>query len=133
MKRQTALKYLQEIARRAHSVNGLLATPLCEKEAVRVSRIWVFGSTAKGSQSPNDLDLLIDMRPVGRHRTWKQAGLDKRYLHSYGIRCAKDSNNEFMKWLTKGMRMVSRHNFYQEGAEIDVKKLIYPRYELELT
>lgn len=38
MKRATALRYAREIARRLHEVNGLLATPVCKHEAVRVRR-----------------------------------------------------------------------------------------------
>lgn len=132
MKRTTALKYAQEIARRVHAVNGLLATPLCNKEAARIQRIWVFGSTAKGSQAPNDLDLLIDIREVGRHRTWRQGAINKQYLRSYSIPVARSTTEEALKWLTKNMRMVSRHTTQSERVEIDVKKMIYPRYEMDL-
>ena len=133
MKRATALKYSVEIARRVHAVNGLLATPLCSQEAVRIRRIWVFGSTAKGSQSPNDLDILIDCERVGRRFTWQQTKVNKRFLHSYGIKTSQDGENEALKWLTKGMRFVSRHTLTDECAVLDVKTLIYPRYDLSLT
>ena len=135
MKRATALRYAVEIARRVHAVNGLLATPLCDFEAQRISRIWVFGSTAKGSQNPNDLDILIEMRHCGRHRTWKQGKLDKPMYRAGGYRLAACSHQEALKWLTKGMRLVSRHTTESEGLFrknlIDVKKMIYPRYELD--
>ena len=133
MKRATALRYSIEIARRVHAVNGLLGTPLCDFEFVRIKRIWIFGSTAKGSQEPNDLDVLIDFVECGRHRTWRQTKVDKRYFHNYGIKFAPDSSYECLKWLSKGMKMVSRHNLRNEGAAIDFKKLIYPRYDMDRT
>ncbi len=132
MKRATALRYAREIAHRLHSVNGLLATPLCGREAVRVSRVWVFGSTAKGALLPNDLDVMIEVNcQAGRHRTWAQSKVDKRYLRSYGIRVAPDSRDYFLKWLTKGMRCVSRHCRDSDAVQLDVQVLIYPRYDLE--
>lgn len=131
MKRATALKYCQEISRRVHGANGLLATPLCSHEAARISRIWVFGSTAKGSESPNDLDLLIEINNAGRYRTWRQTRIDKRYERSYGMKSSPDSTQYALKWLTKGMKMVSRHTTHSESAELDVKTLVYPRYEMK--
>ena len=74
MKRATALKSLKKIVDRIHAVNGLLATPEASSEAFRIKRAWVFGSTVKGSESPGDLDILIDAESVGRrlatHRPW---------------------------------------------------------------
>lgn len=131
MKRQTALNYSREIARRLHSINGIFATPLCEHEAVRVSRVWVFGSTAKGSQRPNDLDVMFEMKECGRQRSWEQGALDRDYFKRYGIRCAKSSKSEFRKWITKGMKLVSRHDRSEDQVALDVKKLIYPRYEMD--
>lgn len=39
MKRETALRYACEIAQRVHSINGLLATPGMDSEAVRIRRV----------------------------------------------------------------------------------------------
>lgn len=131
MKRGTALRYAREIARRLHEVNGLLATPVCSHEAVRINRVWVFGSTAKGSDAPNDLDVMIELRMAGRRRTWRQSRVDLEYLRRHGVRCAPQSRDYFLKWLTKGMRGVSRHCTDMDCVELDVKTLIYPRYDLE--
>ena len=134
MKRATALRYAREIARRLHEVNGLLATPVCKHEAVRVRRVWVFGSTAKGAENPNDLDVMIELDcMVGRHRTWRQATIDKEAQRRFGIRVARDNRDVFLKWLTKGMRGVSRHCRDTDGVVLDVQTLIYPRYDLEPT
>lgn len=131
MKRSTALRYSVEIARRVHAINGLLATPLCGHEAVRISRVWVFGSTAKGALAPNDLDLLIELRECGRRRTAKHTRTDKRLYRDHGLRLAPSAREDCLKWLTRGMRMVSRHCADTEFAVIDVKKMIYPKYEME--
>jgi predicted nucleotidyltransferase len=130
MKIETAIRHANEVARRVREVNGLLATPLCRHEAVRIRRIWVFGSTVKGSNTPNDLDLLIDIEEAGRIFTAKQTKIDKQYFRRYSMRRAPCTINEALKWLTKGMKMVSRHTLRNEAADIDVKVLIYPRNDL---
>ena len=84
MKRKLAFRYAFEVARRVHGVNGILATPLCDREAVRFKRIWVFGSTVKGGEAPNDLDLLIELEPCGRWHSYRQGKIDKEYLRRYG-------------------------------------------------
>jgi predicted nucleotidyltransferase len=130
MKRETALRYAHEIARRVRSVNGLLATPLCNAEAVRFKRIWVFGSTVKGSAAPNDLDVLIELAYAGRGRSWQQTKVNKDYLRRYGVRLAPSADDEALKWLTRGMRNVSRHTTLTDEVQPDVKVLIYPRNDL---
>lgn len=35
-------------------------------------------------------------------------------------------------WLTKGMKQVSRHVVGSDCTELDVKKLIYPRYDMDV-
>lgn len=99
---------------------------------MRVLKIWVFGSTAKGSLNPNDLDLLIRMRADGVRQTWREAGVDPEYLRSCGIKAARDPKREAYMWLTRGMRMVSRHDFDVEMIEIDVKLLLWPKMDRRL-
>ena len=86
MRREIALRYVDKIAQRLHSVNGVLATPLCNQEAVRFKRVWVFGSTAKGAESPNDLDLLIEAEGCGRQRSWRQTRYDKDARRRFGYK-----------------------------------------------
>lgn len=130
MKRATAVKYAHEIARRLRSVSGLLATPNCEFEAVRIARVWVFGSTVKGSLTPNDLDILIDIKAVGRRTRWVLGRkLDREYSRRYGFDQMPNSERYALLWLTRGMRKVSRHTTDVEKVEIDVKRLIYPRFD----
>lgn len=132
MKRATALRYAAEIARRVHSVNGLLATPNCSREAMRIRRVWVFGSTVKGAESPNDLDVLIEADEAGRYTPWC---LGRKLDHEHARRCGFDSlpssQHTLLLWLTRGMRNVSRHLTSREAVEIDVKRLIYPRWDID--
>lgn len=130
MKRATAIKYSIEVAKRLHSINGILSTPVCRNEFVKISRVWVFGSTAKGSQNPNDLDLMIEIKECGRRKTWRQTSINKRFYRSCGVRTAPDSREYALKWLTKGMKLVSRHCSDSDSVVLDVKTLIYPRFEL---
>ena len=130
MRREVALRYADKVAQRLHSVNGILATPMCGSEAVRFRRVWVFGSTAKGSESPNDLDLLIEAEECGRHRSWRQTRYDKEMRRRYGYLSTVNATDEALKWLTKGMKKVSRHIAAREKVEIDVKVLLYPRNDL---
>ena len=132
MERSKALKYAVEIARRVHEVNGLIPTPDCGFEGMLMSNIWVFGSTAKGSEFPNDLDVLIDWKEHGRQRRCPEVSADKGWERRYGRQLPKDSRWPAMKWLTKGMRGVSRHDLKWDEADLDVKKLIYPVYEMDL-
>jgi len=147
MKRSTAIKNMHEIARRLHSINGLLATPLTSDEAFKISRVWVFGSTVKGSTSPNDLDILIEGKGVGRRRLFSfnrrgfkyketrdcrpflHARLDKSYLHQRGIMRAICSENEAYKWLSKGMKRVSRHSLENDDEIAWPRMMIYPKFE----
>lgn len=130
MKRVVALRYAEMIHRRLTSVNGLLATPLCDFEAVRFRRVWVFGSTVKGSQEPNDLDVLIELYAVGRCRTWQQGAVDKYEKRHSGLMCAKSAEREAYKWLTKGMRKVSRHPLSIDEHIAYPRVMIYPRFEI---
>lgn len=130
MRREVALRYADKVAQRLHSVNGVLATPLCGHEAVRFKRVWVFGSTVKGSVSPNDLDLLIDAEECGRQRSWEQTRYDKEARRRYGYTVTVSAVDEALKWLTKGMKHVSRHIAATERIPIDVKVLLYPRNDL---
>lgn len=132
MKIETANRYAVEIARRVREVNGLIPTPDCQHAFVKINKMWIFGSTVKGSCAPQDLDLLIDLEMDGKSRSWEDVGYDIRYYRSYGIRVAKDSRAAALKWLTKGMRNVSRHCRDEELTVFDVQVEVYPNFELQL-
>ena len=134
MKRATALKHAEEISRRIRSVNGILATPNCTFPALRIRRAWVFGSTVKGSDAPNDLDILLDITVAGKYRRWKRGmKLNKRYARSYGVLLCPDSETYALMWLTNGMKKVSRHVLQSEPRLLEMigndKRMIYPKKE----
>ena len=65
MNRKTALKKCKTVADRIKAVNGIIGTPHANFQALRISRAWLFGSTAKGKENPNDVDILIESKPGG--------------------------------------------------------------------
>lgn len=138
MKLATALKNANRISDRLKSVGGIVSTPLCDFPGVKITRMWVFGSTVKGSQKPNDLDLLIEIKVIGNYRSWHESRavrsrvrLDKRRARRTGFRGAIAAENEALKWLTKGTLNTSRHMYGVERIEIDKKVMIYPRNDLK--
>jgi hypothetical protein len=134
MKLHTAIKYLKEIHRRVSEVGGVLVTPGHSYDSVIFEEIWVFGSTIKGSIEPNDLDILIRLKGNGEHRSLAKGAIrDERYFRLTGYSYPMDSERTAYIWLTRNMRKVSRHHFEDEkGLGIDVMKMIYPRFELDL-
>lgn len=132
MKRSTALRYCSEIHQRLIEVGGIVPTPRGGWSHVRVHNIWVFGSTAKGSNEPNDLDLLIRLEECGRRQSWQQVGFDPAYLRRTGIRVARDPRKEALIWLSRGMKNVSRHDFESELVEIDIKLPLWPVFDPKL-
>lgn len=128
MKIELAERYVQRIVDRCKSVNGLLATPLCGYEAVRIHQVWVFGSTVKGAQEPNDLDIMVRANVAGRRREWWQGKIDNQFHRRHGVCVPLNAEREMYKWLSKGMKKVSRHEHKREkGLGIDVMVMIYPR------
>lgn len=131
MKLETALRYCKEIHRRLKEVNGVIPTPTAQYEGMKVKKVWVFGSTIKGSQNPNDLDILFHWEPYGEKRSWQEVGYNKAYYRAHGIKATNCSSHEARKWITKGMKQVSRHDTESEATIFDLKVQIYPRFELQ--
>lgn len=132
MKRATAERNIAEIARRLRAVNGLLATPNCSRPAYRFRRVWVFGSTVKGSMEPGDLDILIDGETVGRRQQWTRGRTyDHSFYRSAGIRAMPDTDREALKWLTRNLKLISRHDFKYDGEIAHPRILIYPRNDFQ--
>lgn len=139
MKRATALKNATKIADRLRGINGIYCSPLCDDDFLKVKRVWLFGSTAKGSENPNDLDIFVELLPK---RSYRRKGRDPMFrnnhtLHgSYKPRKSNRSfitptsaRDEFAKWLRKNMPRTSIHfvdwerDFFEQ---LDCKKMIYP-------
>jgi hypothetical protein len=130
MKLETALRHAAEIARRLESVNGLIPTPRGGHEFCLVKKAWVFGSTIKGSNAPNDLDVLIFAEEAGLRQRWEAVGFDPRYYRSHGYKQTRRTKREAKMWLRKGMKMVSIHDTESEATIFDKKVEIYPRFLL---
>ena len=69
MKRETALRYAKELSEKMKECNGVIQTPGTSREAVKILKLWVFGSTVRGSQTPNNLDLLIHWEEMGEKKS----------------------------------------------------------------
>lgn len=130
MKSETALHYAAEIARRLEFVNGLIPTPRGCHEFYLVKKAWVFGSTIKGSDTPNDLDVLLFAETAGARQQWQIVGFEPFHYRSYGIRSIRHTASEAKMWLRKGMKMVSIHDTESEATIFDKKVEIYPRFLL---
>lgn len=132
MKRSTAVHHVFVVAQRLRDTCGIVCVPNAGHGAVRVRRAWVFGSTAKGADSPNDVDILIDCSEVGPWSAWSPGRkLDRRYRRSFGICLMPDATERFIIWLRSGMTKVSVHRFSQDGRLLanEVKVMIYPRMD----
>jgi len=133
MKRETAIRYTKEIHTRLKAVNGIVPTPGYDYDSIEIKKVWVFGSTIKGSQNPNDLDLMIYMgEGRGPRRSCEKDGVPPdRYFERMGLYFPRDSYLGALKWLTKGMKKVSRHVTMFEGLRVSDKVEIYPVYKLK--
>lgn len=129
MKIVTAVKYAHEISHRLHEVKGDIITPLGDREGVKVNQVWVFGSTVKGSLSPNDLDLLIDLSGYGKIFRPPERPQAKTPAWAKHYNMCRSSRELALVWLTRGMKNVSRHLVGEEEVEIDVMQMIYPHFE----
>ena len=131
MKRETAIRMAKTVRDRLIQANGLIGTPGCCKEAIRVKRAWVFGSTVKGSQSPNDLDLLLDVSYCGRRfRVGSGSKVDRRTKQNCGAVVAADSKIEAYKYIRGGLKKLSIHSLDYEDEYANPRVMIYPRNDL---
>lgn len=46
---------------RIKNINGIFATPHENDEYLKIKKVWLFGSLAKGSEDPNDVDIFIEL------------------------------------------------------------------------
>jgi predicted nucleotidyltransferase len=128
MKRATALRYAREISQQLHQCHGVIDTALHEFNDVIVHRVSVFGSTAKGSEAPNDLDLMVEFS-YGE----KNAGarlLDRTAKRNYGYWLSESASDAMVHWFRKGRKMVSVHSPAWDATEPDVMREIYPEWKL---
>lgn len=136
MKRSTAIKNINTIIRRVKSVNGLLGTPKHRYDFVKIKRVWLFGSTAKGSTNPNDIDIFVEIINVGPHFSASKHTdrfFDKKFFRCEGVKLLSESSTYAIKWLRSGMKMVSIHRVGDDLIfdELDVKIMLYPRNDFK--
>ena len=131
MKRSTALKNANKIAGILKKNGGIICTPEALFEAAIIRRAWVFGSTAKGKENPNDLDILIDVKIVGRFNC--NAKTNRDYTRRYGILGKLCTHETALRFLRKGTKMTRFHSLDTDGNLFDIpqtKIMIYPRNDL---
>jgi predicted nucleotidyltransferase len=133
MKRDLALRRLQRIIDRINAVNGVFETPDARYPAVRLINVWLFGSLLKGSETPNDIDLLFEYEELGELRTLKETGVyDKDYYRTYGMKCTIDTWKAFGQQLRKNIPMVRMHKLMVDGSVAYPRALIYPTLEFDM-
>jgi predicted nucleotidyltransferase len=145
MKLEAAISKAKIIAERIKQSNGLIGTPECSFEAYRIKRAWLFGSTAKGKDNPNDVDILIEAREAGRpQRTQRNksytkdrrfnracnARIDKQYYRSYGMIRGICTYKTAQSFLRGHLKMVRFHSIEIDGEIAYPRILIYPRMDL---
>jgi len=143
MKLDTAINHANEIARRLRNLSGIIGTPDAAWEALRIKRAWVFGSTAKGKSHPNDLDVLLEMFPVGRRNMvgkprYQRPGVTgnakkcHKYEKIFGIIAPISTTETALRRLRTGMKMVRFHDIDIDGNLAFPRIMIYPRNDISL-
>ena len=143
MNRKTALRKCKTVADRIKAVNGIIGTPHANFQALRISRAWLFGSTAKGKENPGDVDILIECKHVGYKQTTGQRaskcpgmrGNAKQVKHGNFAGFSVCCYTEAGKYLTQGMYKVRLHDYACDGALGDIpetKIMIYPKFEVDI-
>ena len=142
MKYETAIRNAVKVADRIRGSNGLIGTPECERDTVKIRKAWLFGSTAKGKPNPSDVDILIEYDLIGRrqhtncraHRGFSgaNAAVDKESKRRYGMSLPKSSWAVTAKFLTNNMKMIRIHNASIDGEIAHPRIMIYPRMDLTI-
>lgn len=133
MRRETAIRYALTIAERIKKYHGVFCTPLMNRDCVRIKRVWLFGSTVKGSHNPNDVDILIEYGHGGRHFTERKdraSVMKRRKRDCFGGVWWKNSRDEVLRELRNGLRMVRFHDYEIDGEIAYPRIMLYPRNDL---
>lgn len=133
MKRERALRYCREIHDQLVLAGGMLHTPNYSHEHVLFKKVWLFGSTAKGSLSPRDVDILYHIELIGPNfRRNTELVMDTRVSKQrfWGGDYPMQTSEAAYKWLRRRRPMVSLHSTEYERAIFPDKIQIYPDYLL---
>jgi predicted nucleotidyltransferase len=134
MKRSTALRTARAVYERIRACNGIVGTPEADYAALRVKRAWLFGSTAKGSAEPGDVDILLEIMPCGPRRcVGRGAKLGRRWAERY-YNQPPNTKDIALRALRRGRKMVRFHDVAVDGELGDIpetKVMIYPRWDIK--
>lgn len=127
MRRIVAINRLKKIISRLNDCNGVIETPDCNYAATRIKSAYIFGSVLKGSQTPNDIDIIVEFESVGNFRSVKEIGIfDNRKYRSYGVMVAKRSCENAIISLRKHIPMVRIHDMKIDGDIAYPRVMIFP-------
>lgn len=116
LSRKKAFEYCRIIHERLKNIDGIFIGNNSDYKYNLVHNVWVFGSVAKGSKNPNDLDILCD---------YKELGMNKKY--------SERIHTQFFHFLTEGLRQISLHDFLVDNCLAKDHKIeIYPKFKLKL-
>jgi predicted nucleotidyltransferase len=116
LSRLTAFKYAKTIHERLKSIDGVFLGIDSDFRYEIVMDAWVFGSMAKGSQNPNDLDILYNYKLLSIREEHGTIGIE----------------DQFFKFITDGLKQVSLHDMDDNCLAKDHKIEIYPKFKLKL-
>lgn len=139
MRLKTAIRHALTVAERLHAINGIIQTPECGHECMRVKRAWLFGSTARHRENPNDVDIIMETilcRPIKKtgirrgKKSKQTAKVDRIYKRSTGIWLPKETHREGLRYLRGNMRMIRFHDFNIDKNFAAGRIMLYPRNDL---
>ena len=125
MKRQTSIRNAKSVAAAIKKCNGIIGTPEAVYDAFKIKAAWVFGSTIKGKENPNDTDILIEAYSVGRCRYHNAKRSKARSFYKM------DSTEAALRHLRGSMKMVRFHFEKIDGSIAYPRVMIYPRMDLK--
>lgn len=114
MKRKLALTRLNRMLERLRSINGICATPQYDQPFSKIRRAWVFGSVAKGSEEPNDIDVFVEfVTPEIRHQDRYQLRNWQVYYDDLGRFVKLFDYNKFGREVVNKNYLIDRE-FYKD-------------------
>lgn len=144
MKRDTAIRHAMSIGEHLRGLGGIISTPGCFHEALKIDRLWVFGSTAKGAANPSDLDLLVQFRTIRTRELEKdrKPGRTLKRIFGGGYRFKWDWNRrdymvmeayeDGLRSIIGGRRMIRFHDHKVDGSLAWPRVMLYPLDESSL-
>jgi len=127
LSRIKAFKYAKTIHERLKSIDGVFLGIDSDFRYKIVTNVWVFGSMAKGSQNPNDLDILENYVLLS-----SRLKLFRSWRNDRWINIKNQIDNQFSKFIKDGLNQISLHDMDDNCLVKDHKIEIYPKFKLKL-